>query len=136
MRTARAGRPPGGGDGLTGGLVRGHPERRDKGVATVGPGKADQARVDAGESPRRLERPCEDRIEVDGGADLAELAGTVGLGARLLESRGEVSAEPFGPLERVPEELLDLRVGAPAPAHDDQQDDEGRAEGKARRTDG
>ena len=58
------------------------------------------------------------------------------LGARLLEGGGEVSLEPFGALERVPEELLDRGVGAPAPAHDDQQDDEGRDEGKARRADG
>jgi hypothetical protein len=60
----------------------------------------------------------------------------VGLGARLLEGRGEVSVEPFGPLKRVPEELLERGVGAPAPAHDDQQDDEGGDESKARCADG
>ena len=59
-----------------------------------------------------------------------------GVDAGLIARVGEVSVEPFGPLERVPEELLDLRVGAPAPAHDDQQDDEGRDEGKARCADG
>ena len=43
--------------------------------------------------------------------------------------------EPFGPRERG-EELLDRGVGAPVRAHDDQQDDEGRDEGKARCADG
>ena len=92
----RASGPPArrAGDGLTGGLVGGHPERRDERLATVGRREGGSGRVDAGESPRRLERPREDRVEVDGGADLAELAGAVRLGARLLESRGEVSVEP------------------------------------------
>jgi hypothetical protein len=44
--------------------------------------------------------------------------------------------EPFRPLERVPEKLLDRRVGASPPAHDDEQDDDGRDQGKARRADG
>jgi hypothetical protein len=102
----------------------------------VRPGKADEARVDARESPRRLERQREHGVEVDGGADLAQLAGPASLGARLLESRGEIPVEPFRPLERVPEKLLDRRVGASPPAHDDEQDDDGRDQGKARRADG
>jgi hypothetical protein len=33
--------------------------------------------------------------------------------------------KPLGPLERLPEKLLDRRVRAPPSAHDDEEDDEG-----------
>jgi hypothetical protein len=54
-------------------------------------------------APRRLERPREDGVEVDGGSDLAELAGPVSLGARLFEGGGEIPVEAFGSVERVAE---------------------------------
>jgi hypothetical protein len=124
------------GHGLARCLVRGHSGGRKERLSSFGAREADEPCVHAGDRPGRLERPRENRVEVDGCADLSELTGALGLGARLLESRGEISVESLGACERFPQELLDRGVGASPPSNDHEEHDQSRDERKACRADG
>jgi hypothetical protein len=123
-------------DGLALRFLRGHSERGEERLAPGRTGKADEARVEPRKCPSGFERPREDRVEVDRRGDLPELARAPRLGPRFLEGRHEVLVQPLGPRERLAQELLDGGVRASPPAHDDEQDQERRDEGEARRADG